>query len=588
MKRINVVLKAKSKVSYTPTNTIELETREKILLTRVFDFEPALAAYVSANPKLDRIAAGAEFYKTLSVEEQQMVRTYNLVVQNDADFEKTLTALRKSTAVEDAREDVLQALYFTPNDALLNNLWAMPKIKALNAWDISRGQGVIVAVCDTGIDGTHPDIAGNLWNDGSGNFGYDFSDNDTNPKDYHGHGTHVAGTIAALGNNSTGVIGVAFNAKVMSVKIFPNAYYSVCAQAIRYAADHGARVINCSWGPATTAPVAPDPTLKAAIDYAYKKNCFCVFAAGNNDIDCSTQFPANYDKVITVASTNTTDAKSSFSNFGVVVDIAAPGENILSLKMGGSYVNMSGTSMAAPHVTGAVALLLALAPGLSFTNIRYFLQKSADPISTPQNISGKRLNLYRLVAPAIQTYKRQTTVDTTSGRFALHTSGNLSHIVWTGSTWVQNTVNVWGGAIQPGSMINMGYGRVAAINKQGNMVNTYGSVTAPGYAPLHETFGLVAGTLRYATPRDAYFAVNVFNDIAFMRWVGSMWQMDIIPNTSGPIVSSSVELSIGSDHLIAITARGTMVHTWSDPNGTLLADGTRATFSPLPTSNLIG
>jgi thermitase len=586
MKRINVILKA-TKVAFTPTTTLELETREKILLTRVFDFEPALATYVSAHRKLDLVAASAEFYKTLSVQEQQMVRTYNLVVPNDADFEKTLTALRKSAAVEDAREDVLQALYFTPNDALLNNLWAMPKIKALNAWDISRGQEVVVAVCDTGIDGSHADIAGNLWNDGSNNFGYDFSDNDTNPKDYHGHGTHVAGTIAALGNNNTGVIGVAFNAKVMSVKIFPNAYYSVCAQAIRYAADHGARVINCSWGPATTAPVAADPTLKVAIDYAFSKNCFCVFAAGNNNIDCSTQFPANYDKVITVASTNTTDAKSSFSNFGAVVDIAAPGENILSLKMGGGYVNMSGTSMAAPHVTGAVALLLALAPGLSFANIRYFLQKSGDPINTPQNISGKRLNLHRLVAPAIQTYKRQTTVDTTSGRFALHSSGSLSHIVWTGSTWVQNTVNVWGGAIQPGSMINMGYGRVAAINKQGNMVNTYGSATAPSFAPIGNTFGLVPGTLRYAAVREAYFAVNVFNDIAYMRWVGNSWQMDIVPNSSGPIVSSSVELSIGSDQLVAIAASGAMVHTWSDPNGTLLADGTRASFSPLPTSNLI-
>jgi thermitase len=587
MKRINVILKA-TKVAYSPTMDLELGVKEKIVLNRMFDFEPALATYVSnSNGKLAPALAGPEFYKTLSVEEQQMVRTYNLVVKNDADLEKTLAALRKSPLVEDAREDVLQELYFTPNDALFAQLWAMPKIKAQNAWDISRGQGIVVAVCDTGIDPSHPDIAGNLWNNGSGQFGYDFSDNDPLAADYHGHGTHVAGTVAALGNNTSGVIGVAFNAKVMSVKIFPNAYYSVCAQAIKYAADRGARVINCSWGPSGTGPVAPDPTLKSAIDYAYNKNCYCVFAAGNHPHDCSQQFPANYDKVITVSSTNPADGRSTFSDWGAVVDIAAPGENILSLKMGGGYTSMSGTSMAAPHVSGAIALLLALAPGLSFPNIRYFLQKSGDAINTPENISGKRLNLHKLVAPAIQTYKRQTTVDTTSGRFALHTSGKLAHIVWNGSAWVQNLVSVWGGAIQQGSMINMGWGRVAAINQYGSMVNTYGSLTAPSYAPMHETFGLTAGTLRYMPSRDAYFAVNVFNDIAFMRWVGNKWQMDIIPNNVGPIVSSSVELNLATDQLIAITSRGVMAHTWTNPAGTLLADGTRASFVALPTQMLI-
>src|SRR5207249_3848455 len=116
-------------------------------------------------------------------------RSFNVTVANDADLAATIARLKSSSMFEDVREDGLNVLYFIPNDPQYTQLWAMPKISAPLAWDISRGANVVVAVCDTGIDNTHPDLVGNLWNDGSGHFGYDFSDNDLNPADYQGHGT---------------------------------------------------------------------------------------------------------------------------------------------------------------------------------------------------------------------------------------------------------------------------------------------------------------------------------------------------------------------------------------------------------------
>lgn len=595
MARIVVTLKDAG-ATITEERKFTTSAKATITMRKAFDFEPQFARFKQDQASKTSANARLDFHQSLDKEARQLDNTYVVVLADDSRLEQVLKELKAQADVLDAREDLLNQLYFTPNDPMYSQLWAMPKIKAHQAWDLGQGNGVVVAVCDTGVDPTHPDLVGNLWNDGTGNFGWDFSGNvvsvtpvpDADARDYHGHGTHVAGTIAAVGNNATGVIGVAPKARIMSVKVFPNAYNTVCANAIRFAADRGARVVNCSWGPPTTAPVPEDPTLRAAIDYALSRGCYCVFAAGNNSIDCSTQFPANYPRAISVASTDSADSRSSFSNWGGAVDIAAPGSNILSTKMGGGYHQLSGTSMAAPHVTGAVALLLEKAPQLSFDNVRYFLRRSADSIATDRPLGGLRLNCYRLIAPAIQTYKRQCLVQAGSVRWALHSSGKLALIRWTGTAWSQTLVSVWGSPVRVGSLLDMGGGRVAGVNQVGNVVNTYGTASSPSYAPLDCTFGIVAGTVRYSPARSAFFAVNVFHDFVFIKWVGSQWVMDVIPAWAGPIVPHTVELCDGDSQLMAMNVGGQVCHLWPDPAGQLLCDGSRASFGIIsPTSGLM-
>jgi thermitase len=574
MKRIVVTVK---NIDFnSKSNQFKIDSKN-VSLTKTFDMESQFESFsknIDAKGAKNRI----KFFESLSPEEQLLDRVYHLDVA-DKDAEKILASLAKDPNIETVKLDLLNQLYFIPNDPLLANLWAMPKIKAQQAWDISTGSNIIVAVCDTGVDRNHPDLMNNIWTNNLNQFGYDFSDNDTNPADYHGHGTHVAGTIAASGNNALGVVGVGFNVKIMSVKIFPNAWNSVCANAIKWAADNGASLINCSWGPATMASVSPDPILKAAIDYAYQKKCYCVFAAGNNNIDCSTQFPANYTKVITVGATDQNDQKAPFSNYGNVVDISAPGVGILSTQMNGGYLQLQGTSMAAPHVAGGAALLLSLAPRLGFDNILYFLKKSADTISTSQPTINKRLNCFRLVQPAQQIFKRQTQVDNQYGRFALQVNNNLAHMQWTGSNWVQNLIGVWGGAIVNGSLEKYSTSQVIAVNAKGNLVVTYGNLPNLSIGVVAETFGIIPGTLRYSKVKDAIYAINVFHDFVYIKWLNQTCYMDIITNWGGQIALESFSLYDTEDGIMGINTSGVSCHSWTDPNGQTLIDGTKIGIS---------
>lgn len=577
--RLNLKKYYMARIVIIAKNTTTPNVSSEVNILKTFDFQNQFDMFkksMAAKKNTQR----EDFYETLTIEEKLLERTYHIDV-NDKDAKKILEQILKDPNIESAKIDELNILYFTPNDPLLSNLWAMPKIKAPQAWDISTGNSIVIAVCDTGVDKNHPDLVNNIWFNSTGNFGYDFSNNNNNPIDYQGHGTHVAGTIAASGNNAQGVVGVSYNVKIMSVKIFPNAYNSVCAQAIMYAANNGARIINCSWGPATHLPVSTDPVLKAAIDYAYTKNCYCVFAAGNKNIDCSTQFPANYNKVITVGATDQNDQKPIFSNWGSVVDISAPGVGILSTKINGGYLSLQGTSMAAPHVAGATALLLSLAPRLSFSNILYFLRKSSDAISTSQPTINKRLNCFKLLQPSTIQFKRQTQVDTSIGRFALQNAGNhIAFMRWVSNSWVKNVINVWGSVVINGSLEKLGTNKIGGVNSYGNMVNTYGNLPNLSYAPIHETFGLIPGTLRYSNTKDAIFAVNVFNDFVYMRWIqissGNFgWIMDIISNWTGLVNPASFQLNATDDGIICINNFGVSCHTWSDPNGQTLTDGTK-------------
>lgn len=253
------------------------------------------------------------------------------------------------------------------------------------------------------------------WSDGldSGKNGYtddligwDFANNDNNPYDHDGHGTHTAGTIAATGNDATGVAGVAWKLSLMGIKIFSDSGNSASdrsiAAAIRYAADNGSRVSSNSWG-----GTAYSSLIYNAIAYAQNKGHLFVTAAGNdamnNDSPWYASYPSDYNlaNIISVAATTSSGSLANYSNYGAAsVDVAAPGSNILSTAPGGDYQSMSGTSMAAPHVTGAVALLLAANPKLTAAQVKSRIVSGADQNASlyGRMVSGGELNIASALA----------------------------------------------------------------------------------------------------------------------------------------------------------------------------------------------
>jgi hypothetical protein len=352
----------------------------------------------------------------------EISRTYILEVDSTDKtvLNKLLSDLKADPDVEFAEPDHLVSVRATPNDPYFfssgtwgqsyDDLWGIKKIGAPAAWDTSTGAGVTVAVVDTGLDYTHPDIVGNVWtntresagngldDDGNGYVddtrGWDFIGSDylnptqsNDPIDHQGHGTHVAGTIAATGNNGIGVIGVAWQAQVMPVKGLDDqgiGLDSTLGPAILYAANNGADVISNSW-----AGTGTSQTIAEAVDYAYNLGVVVVAAAGNNSDDAMNYYPANLSEVITVAASDPYDSIAYFSNWGTKIDIAAPGVDILSLRAAGTflgspvddyYTRADGTSMATPHVSGLAALILSQHPNYINEDVRQAVRASASDL----------------------------------------------------------------------------------------------------------------------------------------------------------------------------------------------------------------
>lgn len=305
-----------------------------------------------------------------------------------------------------------------PNDNRFDELWGLHNvgqlggtkgidINALNAWKLTKGHTQIkVAVIDTGIDYTHPDLKANIWtNPGeiAGNgidddkngyvddiHGWDFANHDNDPMDDNLHGTHCAGTIGAVHNNSEGVAGVMANVQLIALK-FLTAHGSGSTagaiEAIDYATKMGAHVMSNSWGGG-----GKSTAMYEAIARASQKGIVFVAAAGNSksNNDVYPTYPASYalPNVIAVAAVDNQGKPASFSNFGKrTVHVAAPGVNILSTVPGGKYRSLSGTSMAAPHVSGVVGLALASAGTLSLSSMRDRLVDSSKAVPALDDIS---------------------------------------------------------------------------------------------------------------------------------------------------------------------------------------------------------
>ncbi len=359
-------------------------------------------------------------------------RTYriDLEIGEGQTLTEAVKELSDQSGVEAAQINRTYQLH-VPNDPLYPLQWALENtgqayppgyagsagsdIKASAAWALHTGDpSIVVAVIDTGLDLTHRDLQANLWintgeipgngidDDGNGYIddvhGYDFSDQDADPSDYMGHGTHCGGIIAACGNNDLDITGLSWNAQLMALKIFPLATDEAAFAALIYAADNGADVISCSWGPSGRSPSSP--LLEEAIEYAVSMGCIVVFSAGNDNDDVAYYSPANHPLTLAVAASDSRDRKASFSNYGRLIDIAAPGVDILSLRAKGTALGpvyddftvvASGTSMACPLVSGACALFLSIDPSARLEEIREVLKRTGTEIPDTPTI-GRRLD----------------------------------------------------------------------------------------------------------------------------------------------------------------------------------------------------
>jgi subtilisin family serine protease len=356
--------------------------------------------------------------------------------------EAAVAALEANPNVEYAEPNYLLYALETPTDPRFGDLWGLNNtgqlddggnagtpdadIDAVEAWDVYTGSSsVVVAVIDTGVDYTHPDLAANAWtnpgeiagngiDDDSNGFiddihGWDFANGDNDPMDDNDHGTHCSGTIGGVANNGIGVAGVNWNVKIMGCKFLTSGGSGSTANAIsciEYATLMGVDVMSNSWGGG-----GYDAALEAAIQAAYAADIFFVAAAGNSgqDNDVTANYPSNYNvnNVIAVMATNNRDQRVvepgwwSSSYGATTVDIAAPGLYIWSTTPGNTYQNFSGTSMATPHVAGAMAMLRGRFPSISVDDGKALLMNLGNDVVPALDglcVTGARLNLLKLIA----------------------------------------------------------------------------------------------------------------------------------------------------------------------------------------------
>lgn len=299
----------------------------------------------------------------------------------------------------------------TPNDTFYSDIWALPKIGAPSAWDSSTGStNITVAIVDTGILLNHPDLSSNIKVNSSeiannsidddlngyvdDRLGYNTIDENGDANDGEGHGTHVAGTIGAIGNNNLGVTGICWSCKLLPVKVLDDngdGTSESVAAGVDFARIRGADILNLSLGGA-----GDDPVLESALQSASNAGKLLVFAAGNEGVNNNTtpSYPANYSFTysLTVAATNSSDERAGFSNYGTTtVHLAAPGVDILSTYLSNNYAYSDGTSMAAPQVSGALAILRSL--GATSAEAKNCILNGVTAVSGLLVSSGGRLNL---------------------------------------------------------------------------------------------------------------------------------------------------------------------------------------------------
>jgi thermitase len=326
--------------------------------------------------------------------------TYRIRLRGDADLAALARRLSANPAVIFAEPNHVRSLFRTPDDPVIGQQWALRNIHAPEAWDITTGSEITIALLDTGVSRSHPDLKGKVLP------GHDFVNDDDDASDDEGHGTYTAGVAAANSNNGVGIAGICWGCKILPVKVLNRRGQgddASIAAGVRWAADQGARIISMSLG-------GPDDTqvLRDAVAYAHEHNVLLIAASGNGQADGNRpNYPAAYPGVLAVSATTPADQVTGFSSTGDYVDIAAPGVGVWSTlwdsEEGNTYGAANGTSAACPHVAGAAALVLSLRPDLSADQLAEILEASADdegPAGKDQQEGYGRLNVLRAVQMA--------------------------------------------------------------------------------------------------------------------------------------------------------------------------------------------
>ena len=409
------------------------------LSTEIQSFLPALNV-VSVNSTFKQISPSSEgnLKGIMTVE-------YN----SSEDPFLAASKIRKLNGVEWAEPRYVRQALFVPNDTLYSQQYNLPLVNAPQAWDVTKGDtSIIIGIVDTGVDWLHPDLRANMWS----KIGYDLGGlngtPDNNPIEdsvkFGGyHGTFVAGVADAVTDNVTGVAGMAYNCRIMAVKASrsdmrdsyntPYIYYGF--EGIKYAVDHGAKVINCSWGGYGFSQLEQD-----VINYAVNNGAVVVAAAGN-DNSSDPLYPAGYNGVLSVAATDQNDVKSYFSNYGPTIDVTAPGQNLVSTWQPAPhyYYNGAGTSFASPLVAGLAALVISKFPDYKPLQIEEQIRVNCDNID-----SHNAAFQYQLGSGRIDAYKAVTETNSESVR--------ATSVVFSDDQPGDNG----DGAFQPGETISVG------------------------------------------------------------------------------------------------------------------------------------
>ena len=304
-------------------------------------------------------------------------------------------SLMRTNLFEYVERDYYARTAAAPNDPSFALQWYLPRIHSLEAWGVTTGSAsVVVAVIDSGVDAKHPDLVGKLVP------GWNFVKNNADTADLVGHGTTVAGTLAAASNNGIGVAGVSWASLIMPlVAVNQNDYaaYSDIAAAIEYAINSGIRVINISIG-----GPGDSFTLQKAVDDAWRHDAV-IFGSAMNNASSAPHFPAASNHVVAVSATDANDHLAGFSNYGNWISLSAPGTNILTIENGGGYGFGTGTSFASPIAAGVAALCLAINPALTNAALVALLEQTADDLGPPgldTSFGWGRVNAYRAVMAA--------------------------------------------------------------------------------------------------------------------------------------------------------------------------------------------